>query len=237
MHYRILLTLTATLYLFITASSGAKAQPEISDVLRQVGRVSKSPKIAYDYKVTLYSIKQAKDIDMITGRLYKNGNNYLDSSNASLTLVSGKYCFKLNRRQKQAIVYDLDLLERKLGLKRSADNGLFVIPDSDIIRYGKIYSGGPSNDLYVIKMQPKDKLFSDITVNVRKSDYQVESFEFETSEPQNAKPEFKRRYIINNIRWNVDDTKFNTDRFFKLDRKKAILNKDYADYKVKTIIS
>jgi uncharacterized protein YhbP (UPF0306 family) len=218
--------------MFLGACIHVEAQNALKEIMARVDKVNNANKITYSYTVELFSVEKNKYVDSIKGRLFREGKNYFDSSNTELTVVSGKYCLKIQRKTKTATLFDLDYLHRKIGFEQSSVPQAFIIPDTEIIRHGKMHETAGE---YIIEVAPSSRQFSTITATVRKSDFKILSMTFETKESNKARLNYIRRYRIDNIHDVFNSSVFDISRFMSINNKAVKLNNSYVDFKVKTI--
>jgi len=218
--------------LLLLIASPVFSQPAIKSLLDQMKTMKAGTQICYRYNVDLYDMEHNKLVDSIRGCLYKDGKKYLDSSNAALTLLNGKYCFKIDFDNKRVSLYDMDYLKKKLHTNPAAEAGSFVFPDSDIVRNGKVRETANS---YEIELTPRDTLFSRVMISLSKSDNRIDHIVFESEQSEKNKIVSKKRFTIYQIQYKAESSVFDLNRFFNMGNKKPIINKKYAQYKLFTI--
>lgn len=189
--------------------------------------------ISYDYTVCR---KQNEGLnDCAKGKLYKHGNNYIDSNIYYISAVLNGYYCKLNFREQSAAVFEVEALKKKMGLPLQETAGNVIpLPDSVIRRYGKVnmLQGGTGN--YVIELNMTAPYKSKMVMTVRKDGLQLLSLRLETPVPGEAG--VVQVYEMQHFKFSIDERMFDHSRFFKLSTdKKIVLSGRYAKYQLNTL--
>ena len=216
----------------------AYAQEHPATLLKKLKKVNSSPTITYDYTVKLVDANNGQITDSIMGRIYKNGQDYLDSNNVTIIAIQNGYYINLNNFKKSATILDVGLVREKLDLTdEEMTRDIVSIPDSLILKYGKI-KNELTTDNYKIQISFSELQFTTITMVVdRKSlilkDMAIESNEYESGTA--GLPRYKKLYHIYNIRYVVDKKAINIGRYFQVHNKGIVLNRKYSGYQINTI--
>lgn len=189
--------------------------------------------VGYDYTVCR---KQNGSIsDCVSGKLYKQGSNYLDSNSYYISAVLKGYYCKLNFREQSATVFEVEPFKKKMGMPLKETIGdVLPMPDSIIRRYGKVnlLQGGATN--YVVELNMAAPYSSKITITVRKEDLHVQSLRMESQVI--GEDGVVQVYEMSRFKYGVDDRMFDYSRFFKLNSdKKIALSGRYAKYQLNTL--
>ncbi|MNS43004.1 hypothetical protein D3C72_753980 [compost metagenome] len=99
--------------------------------------MAKMPSLSYDYTYNLYNNETVAD--NISGRLYKIGQDYVDSNNYYSKVLFGDFYVLYNHQKKTAQYLNIPKLEQQLGMSRSEMfTELFNLPDSSFYQIGKV---------------------------------------------------------------------------------------------------
>lgn len=99
--------------------------------------MAQMPSMSYDYTYKLYN--NGTVADNITGRLYKIGQDYVDSNNYYSKVLFGDFYVLYNHQQKTAQYLNVPQLEQQVGMSRSEMfTELFNLPDSSFYQIGKV---------------------------------------------------------------------------------------------------
>ncbi|GEM_PF-4662335 len=209
--------------------------------LTKVSAVVNNTALQYAYTVNLTELKSGRQIDNISGRLYKYQNNYLDSNSVGISLVSGNYFFKSDRKRKQAYVYDLTLVEKALGIKKEdLNNSLMPLPDSLIMKMGTLQVDKSSANIISLRYVLKSPLngIKEIQFQLNKKDESLNSIRLEVLEEDKwgETTGYKRTYLLSGFSNAVVPARFNTAAFFRTEGKQAKLQGIYKSYKLSSVI-
>lgn len=189
--------------------------------------------ISYDY--TVCRKQNGSVTDCAGGRLFKQGNNYIDSNNHYISAVLKGYYCKLNFREQSATIFEVAAFRKKMGMPVEETAGNVIpLPDSIIRRYGKVnvLQGGGSN--YVVEVNMTAPYNSKIIITARKEGLQVQSIKMET--PASGETGVLQVYEMQHFKFSIDDRMFDYNRFFKLGaEKKIVLTGRYARYQLNTL--
>lgn len=117
----------------------AKSRRDINHRYLDMAReyMAQIPSLSYDYTYKLYNNGAVSD--NITGRLYKIGQDYVDSNNYYSKVLFGDFYVLYNHQQKTAQYLNVPKLEQQLGMSRSEMfTELFNLPDSSFYEIGKV---------------------------------------------------------------------------------------------------
>ncbi len=213
------------------------AETPIEKVLRQYASLA-AMELTYDYKVCLVALEYKRVIDSTVGKLYRFGRNYADSTSEAETIVSDRYYCKLDHDRKKATVYELALLQKKLGLKLADTGpGQLQVNDSFALKHGSLHVDSSQRYEYLVSWQVEGLPHTNFGLRLRKSDYAVTEFTMEETEYEAEKPTYLRRRSIYNIGHAVPTAMFNVSRFFTRTGSGIVLAPKYAEYKLKYLIN
>lgn len=221
----------------VCCSVCSRAQTGLYQYLKEIYTLDR-PTVCYDYKVQLFDQKSGTLLDSLSGRIYRKGIEYIDSSTAAWTAVSGNYYCKLDHPRKEATVYDIDLIQRKLNLKIDRNgSSLLVIPDSVIAKHGQVTLDS-SNGLYryrcTVPMMPGIALSATIDKKTRS----LVNVVYETQETEGGDgSRYRRVCTIYKIRNEIPSSVFNLEPVFRISGGKVNMNTKYAGYNLKTLIN
>ncbi len=189
--------------------------------------------ISYDYTVCRKQIGGLSDC--ASGKLLKQGNNYIDSNSYYISAVLKGYYCKLNFREQSATIFEVAAFRKKMGmpLEETAGN-VIPLPDSIIKKYGKVnmLQGGAGN--YVIELNMTAPYNSKMVITARKESLQVQSIKMET--PVSGETDVFQVYEMQHFKFSIDERVFDFNRFFKLGTdKKIVLSGRYARYQLNTL--
>lgn len=227
------------LLLTISALLGVKlhAQTQLQQFVKRVNVLDR-PNVSYDYKVHLLNTHTNKIEDSIIGRIYKREYEYFDSSGSAIAMVQGNYYCKLDHQRKEALVYDIEFIQRKLNLKidRQSANAL-VIPDSIIFRYANLTTD-TSREYHIYKWTLKNGPASACTAIIERGTLKLTRLSLETVETgDDGEPAYKRICTIYNIRNEFPLSAINMRRFCEVNGNKVTLTSKYAGYNLKKLIN
>lgn len=212
------------------------AQKQLEEFVKNMNILDR-PSVTYDYKITLLQVQSNAIEDSITGRIYKRSHEYLDSSDVALVAFTGDYLCKLNHVRKEAYVYDLNLLHRKLNKKldRSRSKGI-IIPDSVFSRRGN-FRIDTTTSQYICHWQLDDNAVV-CRAFVDKKTLRLSKVILEIPESiEDGKPLYKRLCTIYNIKNEFPASVITLDRFCRINGNRIILNRKYAAYNLKSLLN
>ncbi len=213
-----------------------QAQPSFFQQLKKINTLDRS-NVAYSYTIQLYETGTRKVTDSITGKIYKIGNEYVDSSNAALVAVSGKYYCKIDHQRKEARVYDIELIQKKLNLKIDRKAGhVLTIPDSLLVQYGRL-EVDTGKAFYTCRWSLNQGSSPVFTALIEKKTLRLTEVILETAEQEDGEAAaYRRSCRIRNIKNDIPYSAISLDNIFRISGEKVVLNSRYAHYNLKTII-
>lgn len=214
----------------------AKAQTQLYQFFKEANTLSR-PDVRYDYTVRLIEQKSGALIDSISGRIYKRGIEYVDSSDVAWTAVSGSYYCKLDYLRKEARVYDIDLIQRKLHLSidRNHPTASVIVPDSVMLRSGHVTLDS-SGGLYRYRCTVASLPGVSLTAVIQKAPLRLVSMTYETTEID-GDLSYRRSCVMYHITNELAPSAFNLAPVFTVAGSKVSLNSKYSGYKLKTLIN
>ncbi len=117
------------------------------DYLKEANKLVSNDRSAYSYDISLMDAGSHQVLDRISGRLYRDGSNFLDSNKAMVSLLYKGVFFKVDHLHRQAYVFDVATVAQNMGVNLSDINTRMLdIPDSLMARAGvfnrPVYEGG-----------------------------------------------------------------------------------------------
>lgn len=220
------------LLLVVLGCPAVNGQPEHPlAFLKKVKKANTSQLISYDYTVRLVTSGN-KIADSTRGKLFKKGFVYLDSNNVTITARNEAYYFNLNNHNKTVTVLSIDTLKKQMGTSFNAGaSDMIAIPDSVILKYGKVKMETLPNGNYFITMTFTELQFGNIELEVDKGDLRLVKVHL-TSQEESG---YRQLYSIFNIRYDFDQKKLNLTRFFTINNNRVVVNKKYSGYQTNTI--
>lgn len=203
------------------------------DYLQQAKSITNNHVLAYSYRVVMQDIKTRKVLDSTAGRIYKSGEAYLDSNRFAISVVNGGYFFKGDYRRKEAYVYKLATVEKKLGLQREdMSNSVLDIPDSLILRMGRL-SVQEYGESLVLKYTLKENRgsFQEIQFRLKKSDRSLQ--EIRMTAPGNEVNTF---YYLSDFTNAFDLPRLRMDKYFRIENGKVKLKGKYQSYQLTELL-
>ncbi len=199
--------------------------------LKKVKKANASHMISYDYTVWLIGTNN-KITDSTKGRLFKNGQAFLDSNNSTITARNEKCYFNVNHPRKMVTVLSLDSLQKQMGVSFDADaSDIIAIPDSVILKYGKVNMETLANGNYMVRMTFTELQFSKVELEIDKSNLKLVKVQLLSREESG----YSQLYSIYNVRYDFDQKNLNLNRFFTISNNRVVVNKKYSGYKTNTI--
>lgn len=190
----------------------------------------------YDYKMRLLDIATGYAADSIQGTLYKRGRYYLDSSNAAYTCLGEKFYTKIEHRSRTALVYDLNVLEARLGrsLEQLSPAGV-QITDSLPMVIGSLQIDSTRPGWFRVSWDVRSMQPVHLQLWVRKSDYRVTQVDIDQGLYEGSKLRFRVQYSIFNIRHEVPPGSIDPTRAFSVRGTSVVLSAPYTDYSLSTL--
>lgn len=199
--------------------------------LRKIKKANASPVICYEYTVRLLGTDN-KAVDSTKGKLFKNGLVYLDSNNATITARNESYYFNLNHPMKTVTVLSIDSLKKQMGVSLdAATSDIIAIPDSIILKYGKVNMENLPNGNYMIRMTFRELQFSKVDLEIDKNSLMLVRVQL-TSQEESG---YRQLYSIYNVRYDFDNRALSLNRFFTINNNRVVVNKKYSGYQTNTI--
>jgi len=210
----------------------AQAQPEHPfTFLKKVKRANTSSMISYDYSIKLIN-EAGKLVDSSSGSLIRNGADYLDSNNTTLTVVAEGYYVSINNHYRTATIISLDTIKKVMGKSWNIEqDNIIAIPDSMILKYGKVGMETLDNGNYRIVLTFENMQYRKIMMLIQQTSLRMLSMELESDDGSG----FTQLYTIRNMRHEANQAKLGVKRFFTMNNNKAVLNKNFSGYNIKTI--
>ncbi len=219
-------------------SAGTAIAQTIGDMLQQIRKVNTSKQISYRYAIYLADAATNSKTDSITGSLYKNGTSYIDSNSTSNVIFHDKYYCKLDHNRKVALVYDADILKKKLNMSLEDESGTtIVVPDSVILKNARSVVKTTADGNYRIQLFFSNQAVLKTEFLVDKNSYLVKEMDMEAYDIETGDKSQVRHYSIRDISYTVPAYRFNLDNYFSISKDKVSLNKRYTHYTLKTLIN
>lgn len=232
-----LLKISLCIMAVAVGARSASAQ-NVDDILQQIKKVNNSKQIRYRYAVYLVNTASNQKTDSITGMLYKNSYNYIDSNSASNILFNGKFFCKLDHSQKTAEVYDVSVLKSKLGMSFDEGGGTTIaVPDSIVARYARSNVQILPDGNFRVQLVFSNQALLKAEFIVERNTWLVKNVLIETKDTDGGGDNFIRVYSMADITYSVPMYRFNQDNYFKVAGDKIQLNKRYSKYSLKTLIN
>lgn len=224
--------------LSFTGYRAAFSQTSLLDCIQYLQLVKSTtnhPVLQYKYKVILRDNKSLRNKDSIRGTIYKYYNEYVDSNDVFLSMVAGGYFFKGNFRTKEASLYRLAEVERKLGLKREdMTQDIMIIPDSLLTTLGKCTVSEQAGMLVVdYKLNMSHSGIQKLVFYIRERDRSLSEIKLFMTDAgvDNCTTIYSLYDFRNDHRNNI-----HTESYFQTDRKKAFLKGIFKSYTLHTLL-
>jgi len=202
------------------------------ELFNKIKRTAAGSAITYDYSVALVE-RYGDTIDRIIGKVYKEGLNYIDSNNVTITATGNGYYFGLNQSSKTATIVAINKLEKMLDAPLAKNQDYLVgIPDSVISKHGDIKIKTLENGNYLFQLTFKELHYTNVDLEVNKKTMLVHKMKLTSLDRIEGQ---RRIYNIHNIKCKFNSDKLNLNRFFRIKNNEVVLDKKYLGYKINTI--
>lgn len=226
------------LLVMLSWSNYSSAQDAVLDFIHKIKQANAGNEMSYDYTMYLKNINTGKFVDSVGGKLYKSGNNYLDSNKNSLSAVNEGYFCKIGFDRKQAVVFSIDKMKAAAGFSGAAIKPLITeISDSLIIKYGKAKFSKLPNGNYWLEISFDTRTQTLIAMEINAGDLRVNSIRMELIERNRYGEDEGYRKIcqLKNIKFKFDTRILNQQRFYVLAQNKIKMTNQYSAYHLETL--
>lgn len=236
---------------FLLLMSVCSSIPGMSQVTKEQGvflesasKLFSATELSYHYRVSMIDASKNEIVDTISGVLYRNGNNYLDSNNAILNMVSDGIFFKADYVRKTAHIYNINLLRKNMGFEplESGNNGVINIPDSLISKLGKFSSKELPGDVmevkYVLKSSNESNGLKYLIFNFNRKDNRLlaATIEIQVTDQWGDALPYAYRYYITNIENKPTKGRIEPGNYFRVKGKDVTLIGRYARFEKNVLL-
>lgn len=200
-----------------------QAQQDPYALLRQIRDANANKPVSYDYKVCKRIVQTGKTLDCISGKLYQQAGDYLDSNNYYLSSVRKGYYCKLDFKERSAIVFNADVFRKEMGMEANGSSGMIAFPDSIIKKYGQltVLQGGQGNYLIELKIGAPYHVAS--ILDVDKSTLLMRSVKLVNKSASEGSDATEQVYEMKRFNYAFDIRVMDHNRFYKVQADKSIL--------------
>jgi hypothetical protein len=194
-----------------------------------------APNIGYKYRLALYNEASKKEVDAMYGVYLKRGKFFLDSSKQNLSLLSDGYFFKARPNEKDAFVYKLSALEKKMGIKSSDfDNQVMMIPDSMLLKMGRftVIEQGSTVDVKYVMNKKGSSPLQEIHFIINKGDSKLLEIRMVIQDRGN----YKKMFTLFDFDTAFDFGRVSSTRYFTVKGEKVSLVNGYRTYKLNSVL-
>lgn len=221
--------------IWVASISDSSAQQALLQLFKELNTIS-SGNVSYSYLLHLADATSNKQIDSISGKLVRIGDNYYDSSSIGITTVSGRYYCKIEQGRRRITVYDLALIRRKLNLVAEHNNGLRVV-DSLIARQGTLQLDTVSKKGILKASYELAATGGNCELFIDRSAFRLLKISFEYPQGGDGTSGYVRRYAISQISNEPSPGILNLSRFFTVEGNHVKPVGKYAQYSLKELIN
>lgn len=199
-----------------------------------------NPVLSYQYKVILVDKAGNKAMDSASGLLLRYHDKYLDSNSTALNLKSDGYFFKLEKRKKEAYLYRLAAVEKKLGLKEEdMNNSMLTIPDSLLSKMGVLQvDEGPAILTLTYRIKENNGSIKELVFRINRKDMYPLDIRIITEEEDRwgSPTGYKKIYVLSSFSNQVDENRVRINRYVNIDKNNAVLSAPYKAYSLNTFL-
>jgi hypothetical protein len=199
-----------------------------------------NPVLSYQYKVILVDKTGNKAMDSASGLLLRYHDKYLDSNSTAMNLKSDGYFFKLEKSKKQAYLYQLAAVEKKLGLKEEdMNNSMLTIPDSLFSKMGVLQvDEGPAILTLTYKIKENNGSIRELIFRINRKDMFPLDIRIVTEEEDRwgSPTGYKKIYVLSSFSNQVDERRVRVNRYVNIDKNNAVLLAPYKTYSLNTFL-
>ncbi len=204
----------------------------VSDQLKLLSGVT----LSYRYSVSLVDLRTGRVIDSNSGRLYRSGNEFVDSNKEFYTAITDRYFCKLDRSRKVVSIYQLDVLKRKLGIDPGIPRNTINIMDSLGFKSPVPQIDTSAREYYSLTWQLASPVQSSFCIWIDKKSYRLLSVRIAALEYIDEKHRYNRLCTISDISATPAGEPVDLRSIFRIEARKVVMASKYADYTVKSII-
>jgi hypothetical protein len=206
---------------------------QLDNYLQVVKKVTNHPILSYRYKLVMENKQNSRSSESISGQLFKNGSDYRDSNTYAMSMIAGNYFFKLDFKKKEAYLYSLPVIEKKLGVKRQdMKASILDISDSLMASMGNLSASEDNGEIMLqYKLKHSAGTVQSISFKIRKSDMNLLEIKLIAKEEGSS-----ISYYLNDFSNQMNDKQFTASQYFSIGNKKAKLSGRYQSYKLNAVL-
>jgi len=218
---------------FTNVARGQTDQEKYKAYIKQIKGLSGSQNMSYHYKVSLTDTKTHKEVDRMEGVLLKKGKSYLDSSSVVMTLCNDGFFFKAKPKEKEAFVYSMSVLEKKLGIKKEDFTyNILALPDSILLKNGRFSAYEVKANLEIsYNITQKESPVQELHFKIRKQDMQLLELTVVSKER-----DYLKTFTLTDFHPDFDLQRMSLQRYFKVSAGQVKLQGRFQSYQLQSLL-